>query len=203
MRQRWGFSLIHLFHSTLDYPGTGTTHSFNSPVMQTIDFWRPDEKPFGLFSNYHPTPVLFDGQSYYSTEAAYQAAKFEDPWYCNEIRLSRTAHQARMLARQETSAYKWATEVNALIAKSKQLGLRPRSDWDQVKLSVMERVVRAKLEQHSHIAKLLLETGETVIREVSPFDTWWGVGRDGKGRNELGLLLTRERTRLRQIISVR
>ena len=72
-----------------------------------------------------------------------------------------------------------------------------RPDWDTAKWLVMRSAVAAKCAQHSSVRALLRSTGETRLVEDSPNDYVWGVGRDGSGRNELGLVLEEARASLR------
>ena len=53
----------------------------------------------------------------------------------------------------------------------------------------MKLVLRAKFSQHTHLMQLLLDTGGAQLVEDSPHDAFWGIGRDGTGKNQLGLLL--------------
>ncbi len=63
-----------------------------------------------------------------------------------------------------------------------------RPDWDSVKTSVMLTVLRAKF-AIPYLRNLLLKTGTAELVEDSPFDSFWGIGHDGKGQNMLGRLL--------------
>ena len=72
-----------------------------------------------------------------------------------------------------------------------------RPDWETAKWLVMRSAVAAKCAQHSSVRALLRSTGETRLVEDSPNDYVWGVGRDGSGRNELGLVLEEARASLR------
>ena len=42
----------------------------------------------------------------------------------------------------------------------------------------MESICRAKLEQHPYVQKKLLQTGNYIIMEDSPTDSFWGCGYD-------------------------
>ena len=55
-----------------------------------------------------------------------------------------------------------------------------------------------KFYAYSELRKLLLSTGDREIIEDSPLDSYWGCGKDGKGGNMLGKLLTRVRTEIRE-----
>ena len=73
----------------------------------TIDYFREE---YEFLSNFYPTKVMFDGITYYNSEAAYQAQKCLHP----EDRL-----QFALLASDQ----------------AKRLGqkVERRSDWDDVK----------------------------------------------------------------------
>lgn len=58
-------------------------------------------------------------------------------------------------------------------------------------------VLRAKFTQHPTLAEALLATGDQKLIEASPFDGYWGLGKDGKGLNRLGKLLMTVRGELR------
>lgn len=74
---------------------------------------------------------------------------------------------------------------------------REAKDWANKKLDVMYEICRAKLEQHPLVQQRLLETGDRLIVEDSPVDSFWGWGPDRDGRNELGKIWMRLRDELR------
>jgi predicted NAD-dependent protein-ADP-ribosyltransferase YbiA (DUF1768 family) len=55
-----------------------------------------------------------------------------------------------------------------------------------------------KFTQHHELKQLLLETEDTEIIEDSPVDWYWGCGKDGSGKNMLGILLMKLRENLRK-----
>ena len=85
-------------------------------------------------------------------------------------------------------------------------------------LSQMDVALRHKFDQHDDLRDELLGTGDAELVEVSwsfffviwwclltieslqdsDKDPFWGIGKDGKGRNELGKALERLRTKMRQ-----
>jgi ribA/ribD-fused uncharacterized protein len=44
---------------------------------------------------------------------------------------------------------------------------------------------------------ILLGTGKKELVENSPFDKYWGIGANGKGKNRLGMLLVQLRNELK------
>jgi len=134
------------------------------------------EGPWYFFSNFSSFMVLWHKQYWMTSEHAYQAAKFVEPTITEEIRLACSAHDAKKLARRN-DAFKVA-------------------NWQEIKLLIMEEILRAKLEQHPYIQKKLTETGNAEIVEDSPTDNFWGRGCDGKGQNNLGKIWMKLRTEL-------
>ncbi len=75
----------------------------------------------------------------------------------------------------------------------KEFELRP--DWDDIKLDVMEKILRYKFGKGTSWYDKLMETGDQDIIEFNNWnDTFYGVDlATGKGRNELGKLLMKIR----------
>lgn len=90
---------------------------------------------------------------------------------------------------------------------SKRLGrqLSLRSDWEQMKVRIMHNALRWKFAPGSHLATLLLATGDEELVEGNNWcDQIWGdcscpVHRDLPGQNLLGYLLNIRRQELRQM----
>jgi len=131
-----------------------------------INFYSPK---FFALNNFSAHAIEFDGKLYSTSEAAYQAAKCIDPKGKEEIRNARSPKEAKMLANEN---YKDAKDP----------------EWESKKVEVMEKVLRAKLAQHSEVAEALEQSGDEDIVEDSPVDYFWGEGADGSGQNMLGKL---------------
>lgn len=58
--------------------------------------------------------------------------------------------------------------------------------------------IRRKFELYGDLRELLLGTGDEELAEAAPTGFYWGIGRDGSGKNKLGLLLMRIRAELRE-----
>ena len=128
-----------------------------------------------FLSNFYPCAVRFEGVEYPSVEHAFQAAK--------------TPHAAERRAIRECSSPSQAKRVG------KRVELR--DDWESVKVSIMESLVREKFSAHADLRTKLLETGERPLVEGNTWnDTFWGMCR-GHGKNHLGKILMRVREELR------
>ncbi|MDD4930602.1 MAG: NADAR domain-containing protein [Candidatus Colwellbacteria bacterium] len=173
-----------------------------SSEVTVCDFYDSIDNEYRIFSNYADTPVKIDGVVWPTTEHYYHAEKFspssdEDiAWYQEKIRSASTANKSKMLGNQKVTGRFGTgtflspadkTPLKDIIDESKERGVSMRKDWEKVKDSVMYKAVKAKLEQHPQVKKTLLSTGTCIIREASPTDLYWGIGKDCKGKNMLGV----------------
>jgi ribA/ribD-fused uncharacterized protein len=136
---------------------------------------KNDYKPLG---NSFKNDINIDGVVYPSVEHYYHCSKFlsTDAEYAEKIR--NTANPA--LVKNMGRSKKVAT----------------RDDWDAVHLDVMRKALRAKFSQHKELATLLRNTATARLEAESPADAFWGIGADGAGTNQLGLLLAEIRATL-------
>lgn len=131
---------------------------------------------YAFLSNFYETSVKYEGLTYPSSEAAFQAAKCADP-------------KAR-------KAFQTMTPLQAKRFGRKVL-LRP--DWEQVKLQVMTDILKSKFSNKTLQNKLLATRSATIVEGNHWNDTFWGVDlATGKGENHLGQLLMELRESLRK-----
>lgn len=136
------------------------------------------EGTYDWLSNFYLTQVEYEGAWYPSSEHAYQAAK--------------TLNLAERVPFQSSN-------VSSAAAKKMGRRLTMRTDWDQVKLQVMETILRSKFKQDSELAYKLVDTSPSELIEGNWWhDTYWGVC-NRVGQNHLGKLLMKLRTELHQI----
>lgn len=144
----------------------------------TIYFYSTREEPYGCFSNFSAHGFELDGVYWSTSEHYFQAQKFVGTPHLEEIRLVKTPKDAAKMGRDRQ---------------------RPlRQDWEQVKDDIMGKAVLCKFETHADIQKVLLSTGDEELVENSPIDYYWGCGKDGSGKNKLGIILVEVREILRQ-----
>ncbi len=155
--------------------------NIKSIAAEEIHFYRSNEKPYGVFSNLHRTPVVFEGREYPTAEHAYQAGKASKvdvrEWILN-------APSPALAAMAAHGLYTWDIVPN----------------WSKIKFDRMRDVLRAKFAQHEDLCELLLSTGNARLVEAGRTDnavnrTWGEV--NGKGKNMLGVLLMEVREELR------
>lgn len=81
-------------------------------------------------------------------------------------------------------------------AKKYGRSIKLRPDWNDVKLAIMEEIVREKFIQNPPLLEKLLATEDIYLEEGNTWgDTFWGVC-DGEGQNHLGKILMKIRTDL-------
>ncbi|MFI1384132.1 NADAR family protein [Embleya sp. NPDC020886] len=142
----------------------------------TIHFYGADEVPYGCFSNFSPHGFTVDEVSWPTSEHFFQAHKFAGTPHAERIRRAPTALRAAELGRLRSVPL--------------------RRDWEWVKDEVMRGGVYEKFRQNPRIRAILLGTGTQPLVENTTTDHYWGRGSTGTGRNMLGRILARTRTRL-------
>lgn len=80
--------------------------------------------------------------------------------------------------------------LNDIIDLHSEVKIDP--NWDKRKLEVIEKALLIKFKQPV-LKELLLNTKGKEIREASPRDWYWGIGKDESGQNHLGKLLMKIR----------
>jgi ribA/ribD-fused uncharacterized protein len=146
----------------------------------TIYFYSSREEQYGCFSNFSNHGLVLDELWWPTNEHYFQAQKFvsTDPEWFAKIQTAKTPTQS------------------ARMGRSREHPLR--SDWEEVKDDIMQKVVLCKFQTHGDIREILLSTGDELIVENSPIDYYWGCGQDGSGKNKLGEILMAVREILRQ-----
>lgn len=133
----------------------------------------------GVLCNWSAHGVTIWGQYFQTVEHAYHYCKFQDV-------SSVTAEQIK----QAASPY------IAMKIAQKNKSYR-RSDWENIKVATMREITRAKYRQHDDARQILLDTGDRLLVENSPWDYFWGCGADGNGQNIMGKILMEVRQELR------
>jgi len=146
-------------------------------MAKPIEFFSKNAE-FAWLSNFSPHGFTVGGEYWPTVEHFFQAAKFlgdEALEHRNRIRLSGSPKQAKALG------------------QSRKHKLRP--DWEDAKEQVMLVALRAKFSMPD-LREKLLATGDRPLIEASRFDRYWGAGRDGRGKNRLGVLIMEVRAEL-------
>jgi ribA/ribD-fused uncharacterized protein len=160
--------------------GSGLSHSGWDNQTGPIYFYNRGE-PCYEFTNFYEAVVEIDGQDWLTTEHYFQAQKFVGTPLVRTIRLMERPREAFDKSRDPRYSH-WR-----------------RSDWEEVKEDIMFKALQAKFTQYQHLKKMLVGTKDRQLVERSPYDSYWGDGGDGSGKNRLGVLLMRLRKDLTSI----
>lgn len=150
-------------------------HGLDTP--DRVCFYEQDFYPLSNFSAF---TLRWDGWRFDTSEAAYHWEKFKGTGHTAIMDMIRTAPSAH--------------EAFKIAERSKTVR---RSDWDEVKVSVMRDIVRSKAAQHEYVRRKLLATGDRELVENSWRDDFWGWGPNRDGQNILGKLWMEVRSELR------
>lgn len=136
--------------------------------MKTIDSFQG---PYRFLSNFWSVQITYEKLSYPTVEHAYQAAKTLD----------------------QADRYHIAVEDTPGRAKRAGQKLTLRDDWEEIKLDVMEQLLRLKFAEGSKLLTWLRNTQDAELIEGNTWgDKFWGVC-NGEGQNHLGKLLMKIR----------
>ncbi|KIJ94264.1 hypothetical protein K443DRAFT_134796 [Laccaria amethystina LaAM-08-1] len=181
---QWLTKLLHLVN--MNFPQVGRNgirggdrslrHSSSPP--SPIFFYHKHDRHYG-FTNFSDHPVCYERMMYPTSEHLFQSFKFLPDWpsVAKHIRSCSSPSDALAVARRFQD--------------------HVRHDWKRINIQMMDKVLLLKFTQHPGLKDELLATGNAELIENSDSDSFWGVGADGKGRNELGKALMGLRDKLR------
>ncbi len=135
-------------------------------VNDIIGFYPREFYPLDNFSSFK---VEWNGYMYASLEEAFQSRLFLPDYVeiSDRIKKSHSAHEAQKIMFENIDKVKYTSTEQ---------------------LMIMEELLRLKIEQNPYVRKKLLETGDYLLVEDSPKDSFWGWGPNRDGENQLGKL---------------
>jgi len=143
---------------------------------------------YRFLSNFSPAIVVYNKNAYPTVEHAYQAAKTLDEDWQEAIFWAKSPTEAKRLGRK----------------------VPLREDWEQIKLKVMEDLLRQKFSTFEMKSKLLATGNEHLVEGNTWGDNFWGAVKVKKlrftyqtyytweGKNHLGKLLMKIREEIRE-----
>ena len=144
---------------------------YPEPAMAIAGF----KGEYRWLSNFWPVEITYEGVVFPSTECAYQAAKTID------------AEERRKIAAMTPGE-----------AKKYSRRMKIRSNWVDVKLSIMEQLLRLKF-AIPELRQKLIDTGDVYLEETNTWgDVYFGVYK-GVGENHLGKLLMKIRSEINNV----
>lgn len=166
-------------------------------------FYGADESKgeYRFMSNMFVAPFEIDGMTFPTVEHYFQWSKA----VLFEGKDSESAK--KMMKAPRNKEFTEAKSVKSLGKKVKDFS---DAKWDDVKMAVMEKAVRAKFVNPKHeLLPKLLATGDREIGEANPRDKFWGIGTSAdtadaknpkkwKGQNQLGKMLMKLRNEFKE-----
>lgn len=160
--------------------------------MTTILFWGTTGK-YGIFSNFYPSSFKDENGVLYNCNEQYfmiQKLLTFDPdnkLLYDKIIQEKNPKNIKQLGRQVKNYYE--------------------QTWNKLRYSIMLKGLVFKFSQNPELKQRLLETGNQLLAEASPYDRIWGIGMSAseakyldpsqwKGQNLLGKALMEVRTQL-------
>lgn len=188
-------------HASLEFADLRQIYDQSVPGHFATDdyvfFWA------GPFSNWHPSSFLMkdcyveDVTAYasYEVNCSEQSMMYEKAKFFNDDESA-----AKILNAKEPGA-------------QKRLGRGVKNyveqDWVTIRIDLVTEILLRKFAQNDDLLKILLDTGDRIIVEASPYDKVWGIGmgvdkypaiidqKNWKGENLLGICLMNAREELR------
>ena len=179
--------------------------------IKTLLFYEPKNDKDGneIYTNFYPLKngIIIQEEKWLNTEAYYQAMKFRGESlrhleYSNLIKEADTPMKTKMLGHQKKHHYgsKWKVnkKTNIILIHDmidKYSDLKPRANWDIMRIYVMIIAVTAKFIQYPELYKQITSLPDNIyLVEHTKRDKIWADGGDGGtgkiGLNYLGKILT-------------
>src|SRR5690606_18560701 len=140
-----------------------------------------NSKEYPLFSNMWPAPFVRGSIVYKSVEHYYQYHKL---------------HPEEVELREKV--LKTMDPFDARFYGKKGKG-RLRDGFETARNKIMRKGLRSSYLQNPVRLVSLVKTGNAHLVHHSPWDTYWGVDDEGKGKNMLGILLMELRAEFRDV----
>jgi len=150
----------------------------NLENRRIIDFYRARGK-YGFLSCLFKKPLTFKDRTFPTAEHHYVFLKLRDPIIAEWVMKAPKPHLVSIVSH---GLFSWDIVPN----------------WSKIKVEEMLNVLRAKFSD-PELKERLLATGDAILREASKTDSFWGIGKNGKGKNMLGKLLMQVREEILEV----
>lgn len=174
-------------------------NTLDRPVYSPLDMREDEISPEELIFLATPTTVGFRGKYAFLSNMAYTPFEMKGHWFLTAEHAfhfwkCKYADEAKLFDAENPDSIQ-----NPYEAKRMGRKVVMRDNWKDIRVKVMEAVVRAKFEQNEHLIKKLIEMDGTICEDNNWNDRFWGKV-NGEGENHLGQILTKIRDEWREII---
>lgn len=152
-------------------------------------YYYSDSKENKWLSTFNlANPFKYNGMEYPTVEHAFHAQKIadNDPMV-EEYRLALSTNVADVLTPNDAKKFGGPTSF-------KENNFTLRSDWNSVRLKIMEEITREYYQSNTEFIDKLINTEEKLlIHKGFRIDDYWGVKKEDKGENNHGKILMKLR----------
>jgi len=133
-------------------------------------------------------PFKYNGMEYPTVEHAFHAQKVaDDDPLVEEYRLALSTNIVDVLTPNDANKFGGKTSF-------KENNFTLRSDWNSIRLKIMEEISREYYQSNRELIDKLINTEEKLlIHKGFRIDDYWGVKKDDKGENNHGKILMKLR----------
>ena len=133
-------------------------------------------------------PFKYNGMEYPTVEHAFHAQKIaDDDPLVEEYRLALSTNIVDVLTPNDAKKFGGKTSF-------KENNFTLRSDWNSIRLKIMEEISREYYQSNRELIDKLINTEEKLlIHKGFRIDDYWGVKKDDKGENNHGKILMKLR----------
>lgn len=133
-------------------------------------------------------PFKYNGMEYPTVEHAFHAQKIaDDDPLVEEYRLALSTNIVDVLTPNDANKFGGKTSF-------KENNFTLRSDWNSIRLKIMEEISREYYQSNRELIDKLINTEEKLlIHKGFRIDDYWGVKKDDKGENNHGKILMKLR----------
>lgn len=146
---------------------------------RSIKFRNELDKDYGFLSNRYKSRFWINGVHWPSVEHLYYASMFD-----------RNSNAFRLILDCEDPSC-----VKPIAQECIDSGIDVLSDFEKIEDQVVYNGIFAKFLENPDLRSKLGLTGTAPIVYINERSDYWGIGRDGRGRNRLGDLLVQVRTK--------
>ena len=172
--------------SEFEKPNVNLLFDRDLPAVKFYDAHTDSENY--RFSAFALFPMSIDGLEFGTVEHYIEHQKFlpTDPDFAERLRRARSPYECKKMTKDYERNVRGAD-----VGKGDPAWI---SGGHQ--LSAMRKALFNKAMQWPEFLNDLIATGRAYILQDSPFDSFWGAGREGKGSNTMGKLLIELRAEL-------
>ena len=161
--------------------------NINQEEQENLYYFSSSKKNKWLSTFNKAEPFKYNDMEYPTVEHAFNAQKVaDDDPKVEEYRLTLSTNISDVLT--PNAAKKFGKE------SFKEDDFTLRDDWDDVKLKIMEEIIRDYYMSNTDLIDKLIETdNKLLVHKGFGVDTFWGVDKNDKGKNNHGNILMKLR----------